>query len=264
MNDLPTQWIFLRGLSREARHWGEFPQQCRDQLGWTIRCLDLPGFGQQRHHRAALSIGKTVEQLRRQAAPLDGQRIGLLGLSLGGMAALHWAAQAPQDIDALVLINSSSADCPIHHRLRVGALPAMINSLGSRSVKRQEKAILAMVSNVHSNDPERLTQWCHIRQQASISRANVLRQLLAASRYRSPKPEMLQQLSGALVLSSRSDRMVSWRCSQFFADKYGWPLQLHNQAGHDLPLDAPDWIIQQLQLWGQIARPAHIANAPIA
>jgi pimeloyl-[acyl-carrier protein] methyl ester esterase len=37
--------------------------------------------------------------------------------------------------------------------------------------------------------------------------------------------------------------MASERLSKAF----GYPLRVHPDAGHDLALDAPDWVIAQLQ-----------------
>ena len=42
-------WVLLRGLTREAGHWGSFPNQLRKALGGTpVLTLDLPGAGTRR------------------------------------------------------------------------------------------------------------------------------------------------------------------------------------------------------------------------
>jgi len=38
---------------------------------------------------------------------------------------------------------------------------------------------------------------------------------------------------------------VFWRCSNALAERFNCSLDVHPNAGHDLPLDAPDWVIQQ-------------------
>ncbi|RYY52271.1 MAG: alpha/beta hydrolase, partial [Comamonadaceae bacterium] len=42
-----TTWVLLRGLTREAGHWGAFPDLLRAQLqsGTRVIALDLPGNG---------------------------------------------------------------------------------------------------------------------------------------------------------------------------------------------------------------------------
>ncbi|MEO8807178.1 MAG: alpha/beta hydrolase, partial [Burkholderiaceae bacterium] len=48
-----STWVLLRGLTRESRHWGEFPMLLEAQLGPVqVVTLDLPGNGQ-RHAQAS-------------------------------------------------------------------------------------------------------------------------------------------------------------------------------------------------------------------
>lgn len=247
---LPRQWIFLRGLSRESTHWGDFPQRCQEAFGWQIECLDLPGFGDQHRRLSPITLNAVLEDVRSRASePSNTDKIGILGLSLGGMLALQWAASYPQDLGAVIIINSSSTNNPLHHRLKPTALLPLIKSLGSRSIKRQERAVLKMVSNQFTDDEDVLAKWVQIRQRAKLQKRNVIRQLIAASHYRSPTANALKNLEHGLVLSSRTDRMVSWKCSEFFAARYHWPLALHHSAGHDLPLDDPAWILAEIAHW---------------
>lgn len=41
-----STWILLRGLTRESRHWGDFPELLRAEItGARVIALDLPGNG---------------------------------------------------------------------------------------------------------------------------------------------------------------------------------------------------------------------------
>jgi hypothetical protein len=53
----------------------------------------------------------------------------------------------------------------------------------------------------------------------------------------------------ALVLASRGDRLTDWRCSRDLAQAGDWPLKVHLKAGHDLPLDDPQWLIAQINTY---------------
>ncbi|EER57837.1 hypothetical protein AcdelDRAFT_4590, partial [Acidovorax delafieldii 2AN] len=44
-------------------------------------------------------------------------------------------------------------------------------------------------------------------------------------------------------------------CSLAIARHWQCALALHPQAGHDLPLDAPQWVIAQVQRWLEQAHP---------
>ena len=90
-------------------------------------------------------------------------------------------------------------------------------------------------------------EWAAIAAARPVRAANVLRQLLAAARYRVPEraPEV-----PLLVLCSQGDRLVSPQCSRVLADRWELPLRTHPWAGHDLTLDAPGWVACELAAWG--------------
>lgn len=242
----PTHWLFLRGLSRESAHWQDFVDRCAQQLGWQCHSIDLPGFGSQYLRRSPLSIAGIRQDLQTRFAAASQESFGIVALSLGGMVALDWLDSAPQQVSRVILINSSSSDCPIWQRLRPSLLLPLSRALCARRIEHQEQAVLKMVSNYHSGDSALLEHYCALRHRHPSQRRNVLRQLWAASRFRAPKVLPANTLR---VLASQQDRMVSWRCSEYLANAYDAPLALHPSAGHDLPLDAPEWLIARFAEW---------------
>jgi predicted alpha/beta hydrolase family esterase len=50
------------------------------------------------------------------------------------------------------------------------------------------------------------------------------------------------------VLASRDDKMVSPKCSEDIARYYNANLIEHPSAGHDLTLDDPSWVTEQILL----------------
>ena len=238
----PKHWLFLRGLSRESGHWQPFVDDCAVRLGWQCHTLDLPGFGSEHQRPSPLTIADIRGDLQQRFCLPNDEPFGIVALSLGGMVALDWLHMEPQRIRQLILINSSSGDCPLWQRLRPRALPQVLRGLCSRAVDAQERAILEMVSNRHDNDKALLSHYRDLRMRHPIRRRNVLRQLWAASRFHAPSTLPAERL---LFLASRADRMVSWLCSQQLANRYQAPITVHQSAGHDLPLDDPEWLIQR-------------------
>jgi pimeloyl-[acyl-carrier protein] methyl ester esterase len=238
-------WVFLRGLGREQAHWGDFIQRCEAELGWHCHAIDLPGFGSEHQRPSPLTIAdirRDVQQRLPQYIANTGQAFGVVALSLGGMVALDWLAMAPQDIAKAIFINSSSADCGLLQRIKPGAITATVHALLATSHATQESAILKMVSNNKTQHAELLGQWCHIRQLRPSTKRNVLRQLIAASQFKSPSVASIANAKGHFI-SSRADRMVSYKCSEYLANKYHCWLTLHSTAGHDLPIDDAAWLI---------------------
>ena len=102
-------WIFLRGLTREARHWGSFTAQFEARLATDqVTALDLPGNGEFHAQTSPLTAAGMVTFARQQ---LLAQGIKppyqLLTMSLGGMVATCWAQRYPHELSRLVLINTS-------------------------------------------------------------------------------------------------------------------------------------------------------------
>ena len=84
--------------------------------------------------------------------------------------------------------------------------------------------------------------WIGYQQQRPVSRANMLRQLWAAARFRlSAAP-----VCPSLVLSSAADSLVNPGCSLALARYLRAEHQQHSWAGHDIALDDPDWLASQI------------------
>jgi pimeloyl-ACP methyl ester carboxylesterase len=229
-----TTWVLLRGLAREARHWGAFPGLLRQALppGDVVLAPDLPGNGSRWSERTPAGVDALAEAVRGEVRQ-GGVRepVVLVALSLGGMVALQWAWRHPREISGCVLVNSS---------LRGLALPW--ERLRPRAVVELARAGLCA-------DPEarerRVLRLAYARS-APVTRANVLRQLLAAARFRAPASAPPVPL---LLLASTRDRLVSVRCSRAMAGAWQVPLVEHPAAGHDLALDAPHWLARQVAQW---------------
>jgi pimeloyl-ACP methyl ester carboxylesterase len=241
-----TTWVLLRGLAREARHWGRFPGQLAAQVpaGDKVVALDLAGNGQRRHDATPASIEALAQDTRRRLAALHPPPYLMVAVSLGGMVAVEWAAAHPHEVAGCVLINSSLRRfSPPWQRLRPRALAELAATLlpGQGALSRENR-ILRLTSNFPV-DSAIAAAWASYAQAAPVSRANALRQLLAAAAYRAP-PRAPQV--PMLLLASRRDRLVSVHCSRAVARAWDCALREHPTAGHDLPLDDPQWLIGQL------------------
>ncbi|MCB1887730.1 MAG: alpha/beta hydrolase [Rhodocyclaceae bacterium] len=242
-----SRWILLRGLTRDSHHWGDFPAALQTATGLPVTALDLPGNGRLAGQRSPARIDALAEH-----CALAVERLGLLppfrlvAISLGAMVAIEWARQRPAAFESLTLINASAAPfAAASERLRPSALPGLLRTLlPGCSDTRAEALILARTSNL---DPQAhaatLRDWADWRARFPVSRANALRQLLAAARYRAPAepPHPATRL-----LACWGDRLVAPACSLRLAEAWQVPLRLHPWAGHDLPLDDPAWLIRQL------------------
>ena len=250
-----STWVLLRGLTRESRHWGAFPQTlARQWPAARILTPDLPGNG--RLYR--LQSPSTVEAMAadcRARLLAQGERppFHVLAMSLGAMVAVAWANAQPDEIAAGVLINTSLRPfSPFHQRLRPGNYAALLGLMLRRhetqvqEVRAREALVLAITSRMCVDAAAVLDDWVAYRRECPVSRANALRQLLAAARYRAPPQRPAAPI---LVLAGAQDRLVDPRCSERLAQQWSAPVALHPSAGHDLPLDDGPWVAAQAREW---------------
>ncbi|QDQ27138.1 alpha/beta hydrolase [Chitinimonas arctica] len=244
----PTPWVLLRGLGREARHWGDFPAYLAEALGNApVHCPDLAGNGRHWRSVSATTIQGQCDGVRQALHPILAQGpVNLLALSLGGMVALDWAARHPAEVSRLVLINTSLAGiAPFWRRLRWQNYPALLGLLSQRPAQR-EQSILRLCGNHAERRAAVLADWQRWQSECPVSGANLLRQLTAAARYRPPENWPRQP---TLLLCSRQDRLVDCACTTALAAAAHWPLRRHPTAGHDVALDAPQWLAEQVAAW---------------
>jgi pimeloyl-ACP methyl ester carboxylesterase len=240
----PPHFVLLRGLWREARHWGGFPGHLQQRFpGALISTPDLPGNGLRNHETSPATIAGMTDALRQQVDL--SQPIRLIALSMGGMIAIDWMTRYPAEIEAAVLINTSARPLsPFYHRLRWTAYPYILRIMFHSCVQR-EADILHLTSNSHQYDKKLLESWQQWQQQNPVSPISARNQLLAAMRFSVvDKPQ--QPL---LVVTSRADRLVDYRCSQKFAQSWNADYVEHESAGHDLPLDEPEWLVEVIRKW---------------
>ncbi|WP_321844482.1 alpha/beta fold hydrolase [Paraburkholderia bannensis] len=241
---MSSPWILLRGLTRESRHWGAFAPLLAQRCG-PVLPVDLPGNGTLAHMRSPLAVEDYVNAVRAEV-----QRLGarppykVLAMSLGGMVATEWALNYPDELAQLVLINTSMRPYSrFYERLRPAAWPALLRAAwhwqasGGNAIA--EAAIHRRTCARRDTLAADLDAWRAIRASAPVSRANAVRQLLAAAHYTATGVPRCP----TLVLSSISDSLVNPVCSTRLAQAWGAQHAVHAWAGHDLPHDDPHWLL---------------------
>jgi pimeloyl-ACP methyl ester carboxylesterase len=246
-----STWVLLRGLMREARHWGEFPAQFRDAIGEQhVVTLDFPGNGHLHAQASPDNIKDMAEHCRAQLGQLGHvPPYRVLALSLGAMVAVEWSRLFPAEIERLVLINTSVAPYnPFYHRLRPANYPALLTFLLHASEARRERTILRLTSTLPRNAQQRdelLAQWIRYARECPVTRANMLRQLKAAVTYRAAARPPVR----LLLLAGQQDHLVNARCSLTLAQHWNCDIRIHPAAGHDIPLDDGYWVARQVSEW---------------
>jgi pimeloyl-ACP methyl ester carboxylesterase len=266
------QVVLLRGLARESRHWGNFPEQLvaagvKVGLEFRVELIDLPGCGRHSEMLSPTVVEEMAEFARDQlsqafvraseAGLSTPKRRHLIAMSLGGMVAASWVDRFPHDFSSLVLMNSSFRGLsPATQRLKVDSWWRLPVIMAEKDLAKREYEILRWISNDESRRKAVLGEWVAIQQSRPVSLLNTGCQLLAASRFTAPEELQIP----VFVLSSEKDRMVDPRCSAAIAKRYGASHSIHPTAGHDLTLDAGAWAATMVAEWGKECEKANLSS----
>jgi pimeloyl-ACP methyl ester carboxylesterase len=242
------KWFFMRGLVREAGHWSGFLERFEQAFpNREAIPLDLPGNGTHFREPSPLSVPAMMQKVREAFLQQRGEDNYLFALSLGAMVGIQWLHSHPNDLQGAVLVNTSLRGLsPIHHRLRPANYGKILRIMASGDVHFRERSILEMTSRRKECFDRLEKDWAEIQKARPVSVRNALRQLLAATRFRPPQKKPIARI---LILNGAKDGLVSPSCSQAIARHWQVPLLVHPEAGHDLTLDAPDWVVEQLKLF---------------
>ena len=245
-----TTWVLLRGLTRDARHWGGF--QALLHAEWPearIEAIDLPGNGSLYLQPSPTTVEGMVDHCRAVLAQRGVQLpVRVLALSMGAMVAVAWAEHHPQDLAACVLISTSLRPFSRwHQRLRPRNAAQLLALMLAGSAQAKERRVLQLTTRHPAESAARLIEsWSLWRHEQPVSHLNALRQLRAAMRFRAPA---LPPRVPMLTLVGACDALVSPECSRQLARAWNIRLHEHPSAGHDLPLDDGPWVTKQVAAW---------------
>lgn len=241
---MSRQWVLIRGIMSEAYHWWEFLPQLQAQFPQDeFHTADILGNGRLHASRTPLSIKKNVEALRNQA-PDSGKKI-LVGFSLGGMLALEWAKLYREEVEAVVLINASLNNSPFYKRITPYSISCIVKSALQKDHRKREENIIRMTTSNISDETriEVAKLWGARGLQYPVNPFNFFWQIGLASQIKQPA----QPPTATLILSSSKDRVVHPDCSRLIANRWNLPLESHPDAGHDLTLEDPQWVLEKVR-----------------
>ncbi len=238
------KWLLLRGLGRHIDHWGKFAEDLSNSSDQVLR-LNFPGI-EKGHQAQSMSIADITDELRAEflKSRTQGDDWSICAISLGGMVAIDWAHRYPQDFKNIVTINSSATGASkFYQRLRPYAIKTFIELMFEKDIRKREKKILELTTNMIQIDEKRLDWSEEIARKYSLEKKLVLKQLTAAAKFRLPGHLNIP----LFVLASKHDRLASSQCSKNIAKHFHAPYIEHPNAGHDLPLDDPQWVLNKLE-----------------
>lgn len=240
-----NSWILLRGLGRSQWHWGVFKQLFMEQHAQDeFEFLDLKGNGSRCQEISYNSIPEFMEDVRSRSEFIrQGKKVHLLAISLGGMVCAEWARKYPDEVASLTMVCTSSSESPFYRRFNLGVIPHFLKGALMASLAEREMLLLSAVTNNLERRQQELPQFIESSEKYPLKISNFLKQIRAAARYQfPPKPPVPVSLIGSF-----GDRLVSSQCTLDIAKKWGVEPIMHPSAGHDIGVDDPMWLLQQVK-----------------
>ena len=150
-----------------------------------------------------------------------------------------------------MLVNTSAGGVSAPwQRLRPAAAWRLVRAAMARDVPSRERHVFGFTSARPDREADVVSLWTELAQARPIRAATAARHLLAAGRFRLDR-RTAASADGPpiLMLVGQKDAMVSPTCSLALARRLGAAVRTHDSAGHDLPLDDADWVIDQIAGW---------------
>jgi pimeloyl-ACP methyl ester carboxylesterase len=243
----PQSWLLLRGLAREQRHWGDVPDLLAAGLDAPVVRLDLPGTGTENGRPSPTTIRGIAEDLRERWLAIRGEgRWGIIAPSLAGMVAMRWMADHPDDFAAAVLINTSTREVGLPwERMQLHTFARILRAVLDSDPIRREERVLAATTRLVADPAARARRWSELAAERPLTRTNFVRQLLAAARFSAPE----SLVPPVLVVVGEGDQLCAPKCPKALAARFGASIAIHPRAGHDLGLDDPQWLVEQIGGW---------------
>ncbi len=240
---LPVDFVLIRGLARESRHWGDFISSLEKQdYCRSVTCIDLPGFGEFNQISSPLSIEAIADFAYSQIKKNQSERKVLVSVSLGAMVSAELLSRHDHLFMKAFLMNTSFSNLsPFYHRMQLQSLQHFLGAAkAGQDAEKREAEIVKMISNSPDKLDKISKEWARVFKDKPFSLFNVFRQLLAASRYKIKKEPPKTPI---VVLRSLGDRMVNPSCSEEFSQFWNLKLLSHPWAGHDLCIDDESWVL---------------------
>lgn len=260
--------VMVHGLGGSLVNWAAVAPLLTDTC--RVLALDLVGFGHTQAGGRSTSVTANQQTLQRFLSEVAGEPVILVGNSMGGLITILLAAQHPESVTGIVLIDPA---LPV----KVGSQPdALISaSFGMYAVPHLGRAMLRARRRVRS--PEQLAGDILRLCCADPDRvpADVREQLLEMARARSEYPDIDNQFLGAarslmgilarrssyqatmakirvpvLLLHGEKDRLVTIGAARAAAAANpSWRLEVAPDVGHVPQLEVPEWTAARILEW---------------
>ena len=180
--------------------------------------------------------GATLQALAASNLSRCPERFILIGFSLGGYIARHMVYQAPERVDALILVGTSTH--PTAPPLTDGSSVKMFRGMSRSALRRA----------VHSSREHDEVLVGRLKDMGERLGAEVFARLSALDR-QSDLEQMRSIQCPVLVVTGDQDRLRTMQESTAMAEATGAQLLVIKNSGHMMPMEEPEQFAKQVLQW---------------
>ena len=238
--------VLLHGYTGHARSWDHFAAGMTDR--YRVLALDQRGHGESGWAAAdQYGIDDMVQDLRAFVTALGLQRFTLLGLSMGGMVAMHYAGARPAELAALVIVDIGP-ELVATGAARIQAGQREVDVFASReeafAAARAVNPVPPADVHRHRVDNNLMRtedgRWTY-RYDRALRSPNRLRVRDAAAGWAACAQI---NVPTQLIRGANSDILSADSAAKMVATIPGAQFALVSDSGHSIPLDAPAGFLQ--------------------
>lgn len=271
--------LMVHGLAGSAINW----LAVGPEIAKTHRALaiDLAGFGQTPLLNRSATVGANAGLVHAFIKEVVGEPVTIIGNSMGGHIAILEAADRPQWITAMVLVDPAipgahvrRPEPPMLGVMAALSVPGLALALLDRRTRSLgAEALVAQALDLVAADPSRLdpavvkahVQLTREREQLGRQNGRAHVQATRSIGLRMADPRFWTKVaavkSPTLVIHGNLDRLIPLSAAEELARRRpDWDLVVLDGVGHVPMLETPGLFMQTLRAW----TPYRIASAPAA
>lgn len=259
--------VLVHGLGGSHVNWASVgPLFAARHRVWA---LDLAGFGRTPLGPQSFSLESNRDLVARFVEKVVGEPVTLVGNSMGGLVSLMVAADHPERVRELVLVNAAHPPAPgvrLDREVTLAFAMYMVPRLGewvmrTRAKKMSPEKLVRETMRICAAEPEALSPeviaahvalaeerramaWVH---EAFLGSArSVVRALLAPGRVRRVADRVK---APTLLLHGDRDRLVPFGAAKAAARRHHWRLEVFHGVGHVPQLEIPERFVRTVEDW---------------
>lgn len=240
--------VLLHGVGSFAPEWGRVIPELVGS--YRVVAPDLPGLGESGAPAGRMDPAVAVAWLRDLIAQTCAEPPTIVGHSVGGAIAAHFAIGHGDSVRRIVLVDCSSLG---RFRPAPGVVVALFRYGARPNPANRDRFLRQVLADVERARAEWGDKWAALEaydidqaKRPSVDAAN--RELVRRIGSRRIAPDQLRRISVPVaVIWGKQDKLMRCRIAEQARERFGWPLYPIDDCGHGPHIERPEAFLDALR-----------------